>query len=609
MKEQIFSSTKSFKYILLGIIIATLYFQITEKWTKDNHKTIIFSDALGYYAYLPAAFIYHDMNFGFQKEYENKYYDESKRTNFWNDIDGKRTDKYFCGVAVLLLPFFLLACIFSKIFGFPIDGYSYFFQISVGVAALFYLIIGLVFLRKLLLYYCKENTALFLMLAFFFGSNLLFYTWVEPGMSHVYSFMAMAASLYHLKLSISTHDKKNILWTALFYGLVILIRPSNAVIILALPFLAGTWEILKHFFVKLIQTPGIYVPALFISSAVVFIQMLVFYLESGHWIVYSYTGEKFDFSHPQIVNVLFSYRKGLFIYTPLAFLSLGGIIVLIRRNKFEYISILFLLAVTTWVISSWWSWWYGGSFGQRSFIEYFSIFIILLALFYDSTSGIRRSLLTILILAGVYLNLFQTWQYYKCILPADGMTREKYSDLFFQTNTRFVGVYGGDLYIPKEIKSDITSVTKYDLETHPSELFDLNTLTGEKALSGKYSSKIGGDVNKSVSFSKKRGDILPKLNPDSEYYIQIKFSAWLEDLTSDAKIVMYVDHAGVTSDWQGHFVAHQVAEEKKWTSCVDNIKISSKVEAGDQFWFYILKEDKHVLYMDDLEVDLIQRKK
>ena len=373
-----------FKLFLFVIILSTLNFQRLAKFTGDNAKTIIFSDGLGYYAYLPAVFIYHDLNFDFQGEYENKYYPAGKRADFCNNIEGRKTDKYFCGVSVMLTPFFLLACVFSKIFGFEVDGYSYFFQISVCIAALFYLVCGFIFLRKLLRYYCNERTAVFILFSFFCGTNLLYYTWMEPAMSHIYSFAVFSAFLYFTKKIFEGYNKKDIYLAMLFYGLIILIRPSNAVVILAVPFLAGGFTNFMNFCRYLFSSAKILITSFLICTSVVFIQLLVFYLERGHWFVYSYGGENFDFAHPEIMNVLFSYRKGLFIYTPLVFISLGGIIVLLRKNIFSFFSAVVLLGATVWIISSWWCWYYGGSYGNRAFVEYFSLFAVLLAILFHS---------------------------------------------------------------------------------------------------------------------------------------------------------------------------------------------------------------------------------
>ena len=47
---------------------------INTTFKKDYKTGIIESDAKGYYAYLPAVFIYHDLNFGFYNDIEIKTY-------------------------------------------------------------------------------------------------------------------------------------------------------------------------------------------------------------------------------------------------------------------------------------------------------------------------------------------------------------------------------------------------------------------------------------------------------------------------------------------------------------------------------------------------------
>lgn len=42
--------------------------------------------------------------------------------------------------------------------------------------------------------------------------------------------------------------------------------------------------------------------------------------------VYTYGDVSFDFLHPQISNVVFSFRKGLFVYTPMLFFAMVAFI-------------------------------------------------------------------------------------------------------------------------------------------------------------------------------------------------------------------------------------------------------------------------------------------
>lgn len=61
---------------------------------KDNWKGIIESDGKGYYAYLPAIFIYNDLNFGFFDKIEKeKYYDEFRYYDYRSGANGKIINK------------------------------------------------------------------------------------------------------------------------------------------------------------------------------------------------------------------------------------------------------------------------------------------------------------------------------------------------------------------------------------------------------------------------------------------------------------------------------------------------------------------------------------
>jgi len=170
--------------IYIGLFIGLK--QPTQQWDR-----VINSDGKGYYAYLPAIFIYHDLDFNFLEEYESVYYppDKSVFKEFRTDIDSRIVNKYFAGLAILWLPFFLLGHLITLISGLPADGYSIIYQYAIAVANLFYLWAGC---RALFVLLKKLNTwsplASFITLAIAFGTNMVFYAIVEPSMSHIYSF-------------------------------------------------------------------------------------------------------------------------------------------------------------------------------------------------------------------------------------------------------------------------------------------------------------------------------------------------------------------------------------------------------------------------------------
>src|SRR5690606_20133313 len=125
------------------------------------------------------------------------------------------------GVAVLLLPFFLIALAFAHLFSFLVDGFSLPFQISVAAAALFYLVVGLIFLTKFLrLLNVNVIVRSIIMLIVYFGTNLLNYTLSEAGMSHVYSFALISVFLYHSYKYVEVAQNKNLMYAASIFGLI-----------------------------------------------------------------------------------------------------------------------------------------------------------------------------------------------------------------------------------------------------------------------------------------------------------------------------------------------------------------------------------------------------
>src|SRR5207249_3332740 len=80
------------------------------QWSKDNWKNIIEADGKGYYAYLPAIFIYHDLNFSFFDRVEKLHPNPAIYYDYRINYNGKTADKYFAGSALAMSPFFIVQC-------------------------------------------------------------------------------------------------------------------------------------------------------------------------------------------------------------------------------------------------------------------------------------------------------------------------------------------------------------------------------------------------------------------------------------------------------------------------------------------------------------------
>jgi hypothetical protein len=306
------------------------------------------------------------------------------------------------------------------------------YPILISISALFYLLIGLVFLNKTLNFYqISEKQKSLVLIASVFGTNLFNYVIVEPGMSHLFSFTFVALFIYYTKVYFTTFNTKHFLMLGFILAFIILIRPINGLIIFSLPFLAGNTTILKQGFLQILKSKIYLLLGISIFLAIISIQFIYYKIATGSFLAYSYGEEGFDFLNPHMIDMLFSYRKGLFLYTPLFLLSLAGAYYLWQSSKFQFFAIALFLFLLVYVFSSWWMWYYGGSFSARVFVEYIPFFMILLAIALQQLpSNLIRKIFTSLIIFFILLCQFQTYQYRYYVIHWSDMTKEMYWDSY-----------------------------------------------------------------------------------------------------------------------------------------------------------------------------------
>lgn len=417
------------------IILVNTLASANINWGKNHWKSIIEADAKGYYAYLPAIFIYNDLHFGFFDKIEKeKYFDKNLYYDYRYTFKGKVINKYYCGTALVEMPFFLIAHFLSYISQEEMDGYSKYYPIGINIAAIFYLFIGLIYLNLLLKEYAIPNKVRALtLIAIAFGTNLFYYVIGEPGVSHIFSFTLMSMFFYYAKLYFSHFNKKHILILSILLGIIILIRPLNGIVLLTLPFFAGNLPSLKKGILLFFNDKTQAILSLTIFFAIVSIQLIIYKISTGHFFVYSYGNEGFNFSSPHIIDILFSYKKGLFLYTPLLLLSLAGGVFLFRSSPYlcyTWFGFFFLL---TYFLSSWWNWYYGGSFSSRVYVEFIPLFAILLAMAINNIHPklINRIYITLVVML-VMICQIQTYQYRYNQIHWSDMTKEKYWSVFLR---------------------------------------------------------------------------------------------------------------------------------------------------------------------------------
>jgi hypothetical protein len=421
---------------LLVIISATVLVQY--RWQENNWKKVIQSDGCGYYAYLPAIFIYQDLQYRFYLDLKDKYHFGDLSENFVQSENNRFYNRYFCGTSIALLPFFLLAWLASVLFEFDADGHSFLFHCAVNIGAITYTLLGLYFLSKVLVKKFSERVVAISIAAIFLATNLFYYSVYFSSYSHAYSFAFICFFIYLADKSFQVKSRKSFIHLALCAGMIVLIRPSNGILLLSLPFISGNKKTFMDW-LRIGLNLSISIPTIAAGLAMVSIQSLLYYMQCGSWWANGYGTETFSFDKPELFKMWFSFRAGILPYSPVILLCFVGLISLFRQNKFAFFSFIAFMLINSWIISSWWAWHYSGTFGMRPMVDYMGFFVILLCYAITSFHSVSWKVGSrIVLLAAIIVGHILNYQKIREIIPYDNMNFEKYAFIFMKTEPRFI---------------------------------------------------------------------------------------------------------------------------------------------------------------------------
>ncbi|MBP6455263.1 MAG: hypothetical protein KA275_00930 [Chitinophagaceae bacterium] len=415
-----------FIYIFL-LLSALLYFP---RWNEKKTEATLSWDVSGYYMYLPAIFIYEDIKKCSFSNQIIKTYTPSPQFDhaFIHEKSGNYVMKYSCGMAILYSPYFFIAhtyCIITN--SFPADGFSFPYQLSIGIGMLLYAFIGLYFLRKILLYYYSDKIVAIILSCIFFGTNYLNYSIVDQAYTHI-SLFAIYTLIIYLSIKFYQNPKiKTTVLIGLLCGLATLIRPSEIICIL-IPLLweINTWIDFKNRCIFFIQQKKYYLIALFFFSSVVFIQLFYWYIISGEWIIYSYQDQGFNFLHPHTIDFCFSAKCGWLRLYPIMILPFLGLYVFAKKGE-NKIAVLSFFLLNFYIVTSWNIWDYGGTCG-RAMIQSYPILAFPMASFLKKIlkHQIGKILFSTFFLLCIYLNIWWTHNAHLGSVQVNEMTAAYY---------------------------------------------------------------------------------------------------------------------------------------------------------------------------------------
>ena len=211
--------------VILAVLLVGKLFDIKR---YQQPETVIAWDVISYYAYLPATFIEHDYTLSFVLT------DTAYFHHYWPEVtdDGTCIIKTTMGLSLLYLPFFLVAHALAPHLGYIADGFSPPYAMALIIACIFWVIIGCVFLRRVLLKHFSEGITTIVMAVTVVATNLYWYSTYEAPYSHGFNFAIICIFLWQ---TIRWHKHPtpiNTLAVGLNIGLISLIRPSNVLVLI-----------------------------------------------------------------------------------------------------------------------------------------------------------------------------------------------------------------------------------------------------------------------------------------------------------------------------------------------------------------------------------------
>ncbi len=605
---------------LLKIVVFILLLFIIVNNIIFVPANILSWDVFGYYLYLPAKFIYHDLGLRNHGDAIHSVIEKYHSTaSFYQAVqtpEGNYVFKYSMGLSVLYAPFFFIGHLIAKIFGYPTDGFSIPYQYSIFVGGIIYSILGILVLVKVLIRFFSEKITAILLCILVFSTNYIIHITMygQNAMSHNYLFTAYALILWFTIRWHETYKWKYIVLLGIVCGLSILSRPSE-IVCLIIPLLWGVHN-KETFFAKfkmLLQYRFQILVFLIILILIGSFQFMYWKAETGKYLYNSYganPGEGFEFLSPHISDFLFSFRKGWLIYTPVMIFALVGLFILLKRNKLIFFVLFVHFIFTLYILSSWSCWWYATSFGQRVMIPYYPLLAVTLGYFIVWLNE-RKKLFIIIgysfFAIFLLLNIFQSTQSYYGIISLDRMTKDYYFRIFGKMHASdedkkllLVGrSFDGVEIFNNESEYNSRVIKKMDFEN--SEKRDSTV-----AYSGKYSFRLDSpDVNSpSIEY--------PYYKLTNKDHAWIRITAYVfptcDVIDNPFSLVVHFNHKEFPYKYTTYGSDKMKLELNKWNRITFDYLTPEVRSKEDKLKVHFFLSGKEDIFVDDIQIEVFEKK-
>ncbi len=400
--------------ILMSIFLATL----------PLVNPLVHGDGVGYYAYLRAPIIQHNLRFEEDWRHANLGFamshvgPDNRLSSDQFTANGHVSNLFSVGPALLWTPFFLVAhvaVLFADWSGadIPADGFSLPYRALAAFGTAFYGFCGLLLSYLLARKYLDPSFALIATLGIWAGSSLPVYMYFNPFWSHAHSAFAVALFLWYWDRTRPSRTLGQWLLLGLISGLLVDVYFVNGIFLL-IPLVEsivgyvqdlqskdGASALLRFGAnVLYLAAFGITILPILITRKIIFGGILRF----G-----AYTVLPWNWHAPFWRSVLFSSDHGMLSWTPLLGFALLGLFLPFRGGK-HVKAYLAMAAVAFFYVISSYPYWDGlASYGNRFFISLTPIFIFGLAFLLQQIGGLFRSIRLAYAAQGIVLALFSLW--------------------------------------------------------------------------------------------------------------------------------------------------------------------------------------------------------
>jgi hypothetical protein len=585
--------------VLFGLCALMLILRST-----GSTKSALTWDVFGYYLYLPAYFIHDDIalqDHAWLDQVMATYEPSSTLYQLVDAKDGARVIKYSSGMAIAYAPFFFAAHAIASPLGYAADGFSEPYRWLVTFGALIYILIGLTLFRRVLMHFFTEGWSAVLLTVIVLGTNYFQLAAFDGTLlTHPFLFTLCAALIL---LTIKWHERPEF-GSAFLIGAVVgfmtLVRPSEVVYVL-IPVLWATHAGFLAKWRSVAQVPHHILIAL--VGLLIFIAPQLFYWHAvtGNWVFYSYVnpGEGLDLGSPHVKEFLFSFRKGWFVYTPLMFLAVTGLISLWHNGRHLFWAVLFFLIADVYLISSWTNWWYaGGSFSARAIVPAYVLLAIPLGFLLRDLATISwaRTLAMIGVSACVVLNLFQTWQWNNRILSKERMTAGYYAAIFARTT----------------IPDGAEQLLSVDRSSITQEVFsDTSGYVGRTLFLDNYDDRPNGVrlLDRDDAFASGPDEPFSALTKEDHVWIRATARLWVGDsVVVPPLMVISFHHKGDAYKYRTEPWVIPPDARNEWITKVMDYLSPEVRDVADNVKMYIWNQAGNEQRVDDLRVDVYERK-